>query len=113
MKKLWEDIQLIYEGLNFSEKMIVDGLMIMPKDNYYSIYYKSNDSITYIRIEKDYNLVRMWGGDVPYDMTNYKIYVEVDGKIWQKDENYKIELAYKVITPHLREVKLLQLEINN
>ena len=65
MKKLWEDIQLIYEGLNFSEKMIVDGLMIMPKDNYYSIYYKSNDSITYIE-DRPFN-------DKRYHISNEKL----------------------------------------
>lgn len=113
MKKLLEDIQLIYEGLNFSEKMIVDDLMIIPQDNSYLLHYEP-DGLTpvQIRIEKDYNLVRMWGGDVPYDVTNYKLFVEVGDQIYTSEDSM-IELTYKIITPHLREVKLLQLEINN
>lgn len=109
--KLWNDIQLIYDGFNFSSKLLIDNLMIISQDNYYLLLYLPpkedvHTSIsTQIRIEKDYNLVRIWGGDVPYDMVNYKIHVEVGSQI-ELDENYKIELAYKIITPFLREVKL-------
>jgi hypothetical protein len=44
-------------------------------------------------------------------MTNYKIYVEVDGNVpggkqIHTSENSMIEISYKVITPFLREVKL-------
>lgn len=112
LEKLWKDIQLIYEGLNFSKKLIIEDLMIISQDNYYLIHYQP-DGLTpvQIRIEKDYNLVRIWGGDVPYDMSDYKLHVEVDGEIWQKDENYKIELVYKVIKPFLREVKLKEIGV--
>lgn len=109
MKKLWEDIRLIYEGLNFSKRLIIDDLMIISQDNYYLLHYQPNDGdFTQIRIEKDYNLVRIWGGDVPYDMVNYKIHVEVDNQIYTSEKSM-IELTYKIITPHLREVKLNQL----
>jgi hypothetical protein len=113
MKKLWEDIRLIYEGLNFSKRLMIDDLMIISQDNCYLLHYHPDgkDSIQ-IRIEKDYNLVRIWGGDVPYDMVNYKIYVQVGDQIYTS-ENSMIELTYKIINPHLREVKLLQLEIND
>lgn len=111
MKNLWDDISLIYEGLYFRKRMLMDNLMIISKDNYYLLHYSpSGQTTTQIRIEKNYNLVRMWGGDVPYDITNYKLHVENGGKI-ELDENHKIELTYKIITPLLREVKLLQLEI--
>ena len=104
--KLWNDIQLIYDGFNFSSNLLIDNLMIISKDNYYILYYQPDgENSTQIRIEKDYNLVRIWGGDVPYDMANYKIHVEVGSQI-ELDENYKVELAYKIITPFLREVKL-------
>jgi hypothetical protein len=112
MKKLWEDIILIYEGLNFKKGLIIDDLMIISQDNHYLLYYHPDGEYsTQIRIEKDYNLVRIWGGDVPYEMVNYKIHVEVGDQIYTS-ENSMIELTYKIITPHLREVKLLQLEIN-
>lgn len=104
--KLWNDIQLIYDGFNFSSTLLIDNLMIISQDNYYLLHYQPNDGdFTQIRIEKDYNLVRIWGGDVPYDMVNYKIHVEVSSQIYTS-ENSMIELAYKIITPFLREVKL-------
>lgn len=78
--------------------------MIVSQDNHYLLYYHGL-SPTQIRIEKDYNLVRIWGGDVPYDMVNYKIHVEVADQIYTS-ENSMIELTYKIITPFLREVKL-------
>jgi hypothetical protein len=111
LEKLWNDIKLIYEGFNFSSRLMVDDLMIMSNDNYYQLYYKSNSDIsTQIRIEKNYDLVRMWS-DIEVDMTNYKIYVEVSGNVLggkqvYTSENSMIELAYKIITPFLREVKL-------
>ena len=113
MKKLWEDIRLIYEGLNFSKRLMIGDLMIISQDNCYLLQYQPDGEYAIqVRIEKDYNLVRIWGGDVPYDMVSYKLYVEKDGKV-ELDENYKIDMVYKIITPHLREVKLLQLEIND
>ena len=109
--KLWNDIQLIYDEFNFSSKLLIDNLMIISQGNYYLLHYKPDNGdpltsiSTQIRIEKDYNLVRIWGGDVPYDMVNYKIHVEVGSQIYTS-ENSMIELAYKIITPFLREVKL-------
>ena len=112
MKKLWEDIRLIYEGLNFNKRLIIDDLMIISQDNHYLLQYQPDGEYsTQVRIEKDYNLVRIWGGDVPYDMVNYKIHVEVGNQICTS-ENSMIELTYKIITPYLRELKLLQLQIN-
>lgn len=115
LEKLWKDIRLIYESLNFSGSLLIDNLMIMSQDNHYLLYHKQDDIITQIRIEKDYNLariwgdlVRIWGGDVPYDMVSYKLYVEKDGKV-ELDEKYKIDLVYKIITPFLRECKLSEI----
>jgi hypothetical protein len=112
LEKLWNDIKLIYDGFNFRSGLIVDDLMIISNDNYYQLYYKSNSDIsTQIRIEKQYDLVRMWS-DIDVDMTNYKIYVETRGNVpggfsqVYSSENSMIELSYKVITPFLREVKL-------
>ena len=109
LKKLWEDIQTIHDGFNFSE--IIEDLMIISRDNYYLLHYEpDNKDCVRIRIEKDYNLVRIWGGDVPYDMTNYKIYVEV-GNQFYTSENSMIELTYKIITPFLREIKLKEIGV--
>ena len=52
----------------------------------------------------------MWS-DIDVDMTNYKIYVETRGNVSgfnqvYTSENSMIELAYKILTPFLREVKL-------
>jgi hypothetical protein len=111
LEKLWKDIKLIYDGFNFSSRLMVDDLMIMSNDNYYQLYYKSNSDIsTQIRIEKNYDLVRMWS-DIDVDMINYKIYVETRGNVSgfnqvYTSENSMIELAYKILTPFLREVKL-------
>jgi hypothetical protein len=116
LEKLWNDIKLIYDGFNFSSRLMVDDLMIMSNDNYYQLYYKSNSDIsTQIRIEKNYDLVSMWS-DIDVDITNYKIYVEVDGNVpggkqTYTSENSMIELSYKVITPFLREVKLKEIGI--
>lgn len=107
LEKLWNDIRLIYEGLNFSSKLLIDGLMIMSQDNHYLLYYyyKQDDIVTQIRIEKNYNLINMWSDDKELDITHYRLYVEVDSKI-ELDENHKIELTYKIITPFIRDCKL-------
>lgn len=106
LEKLWNDIRLIYENRFKNQTGYIDNLVILSRDNYYLIHHKPPGGVnTEIIIEKDYNLVRMWGGDVPYDITNYKLKVEVNNKV-EVDQNNKIELAYKIITPFLREVKL-------
>lgn len=105
LEKLWKDIQYIYDVFNFSSISLIDDLMIISRDNYYQLYYKTNENTTQIRIEKDFNLVKMWSDDLTTQSQNYKIHVEVDSKI-EIDKNYKIELTYKIITPFLREVKL-------
>jgi hypothetical protein len=111
LEKLWNDIKLIYDGFNFSSRLLIDDLMIISNDNYYQLYYKSNSDIsTQIRIEKNYDLVRMWSNDNEVDMTNYKIHVEVGNQIYTS-ENSMIELSYKVLTPFLREVKLKEIGI--
>ena len=110
LEKLWNDIRLIYDGFNFSSRDLVNDLMIISKDNYYQLYYKQDDISTQIRIEKQYDLVRMWSDDNEVDMTNYKIHVEVGNQIYTS-ENSMIELSYKVLTPFLREVKLKEIGI--
>jgi hypothetical protein len=127
LEKLWNDIRLIYDGFNFSSRLLVNDLMIISKDNHYLLYYKQDDISTQIRIEKQYDLVKMWSDDNEVDMTNYKIHVEVSdsttgidvvshfalsslGQIYTS-ENSMIELSYKVLTPFLREVKLKEIGI--
>jgi len=115
LEKLWNDIRLIYDGFNFSSRLLVNDLMIISKDNHYLLYYKQDDISTQIRIEKQYDLVRMWSDDNEVDMTNYKIHVEVSdsttvGQIYTS-ENSMIELSYKVLTPFLREIKLNKIGI--
>jgi hypothetical protein len=110
LEKLWNDIGLIYDGFNFSSRDLVNDLMIISKDNYYQLYYKQDDISTQIRIEKQYDLVKMWSDDNEVDMTNYKIHVEVGDQIYTS-ENSMIELSYKVLTPFLREVKLKEIGI--
>jgi hypothetical protein len=112
LEKLWEDIQYIYDGFNFRSGLVVDDLMIISQDNHYLLYYQNNSDIsTQIRIEKNYDLIRMWSDDNEVDMINYKIYVELGGNVPGGKqiitlENSMIEISYKVITPFLREVKL-------
>lgn len=107
LEKLWKDIQYIYDGFNFSSRLLIDDLMIVSNDHYYQLYYKptNREEAIQIRIEKNYNLIKMWSDDNEVDMTSYKIHVEVGNKV-ELDVNHKIELTYKIITPFLREVKL-------
>ena len=118
LEKLWNDIRLIYDGLNFSSKLLIDDLMIIPQDNHYLLYYKSNSDIsTQIRIEKNWSLINMWEGGEKFDIIDYKIYVELSGnvhggkKTYYTSENAMIELTYKIITPFLREVKLKEIGV--
>lgn len=37
IEKLWNDIRLIYDGFNFKSNPLVDDLMIVSQDNYYTI----------------------------------------------------------------------------
>jgi hypothetical protein len=109
LEKLWKDIQYIYDGFNFSSRLLIDDLMIISQDNHYLLYYKNNSDIsTQIRIDKHYSLVNMWSDNKEVDITNYNIHVEVSGNFSQiyTSENSMIELAYKIITPFLREAKL-------
>ena len=105
LEKLWNDIRLIYEGLNFSSRLLIDDLMIMSQDNHYLLYYKQNEIVTQIRIEKNLSLVSMWSDNKEVDITYYNIHVEVNEQV-ELDENYKIELTYNIIIPFLRETKL-------
>jgi hypothetical protein len=114
LEKLWNDIRLIYDGYNFKTNPLVDDLMIVSQDNYYIVNFSRSDNLskkritTQIRIEKNYNLVSMWSDSRAVDMTDYKLTVQTNNKI-ELDENHKIELAYKIITPFLREVKLCKI----
>lgn len=106
LEKLWNDIRLIYEGLNFSSKLLIDDLMIISQDNCYLMYYKPDGSLpTQIRIEKNYSLVNMWSDSKEADVTYYNIHAEVGDQVYTS-ENSMIELTYKIITPFLRETKL-------
>ena len=111
LEKLWEDIRLIYDGFNFSSRLLIDDLIIVSKDNHYLLYYKQDDISTQIRIDKHYSLVNMWSDNKEVDTTYYNIHVEVGNpeasfsQIYTS-ENSMIELAYKILTPFLREVKL-------
>ena len=110
LEKLWKDIDLIYESQFrlLKKPGYVDDIIIMSQDNYYYIHQISKR--IEIKIEKNYNLVRMWGGDIPYDITNYKIYVKRGDQIYTS-ENSMIELTYKIITPLLRDSKLKQIGV--
>ena len=109
LEKLWNDIKLIYEGLNYSSKSLIDDLMIISQDNHYLLYYQPTDeNAIQIRIDKNYSLVNMWSDDEQVDITSYNIHVEV-GKNIYKHEHQMIELTYNIITPFLREVKLKEI----
>ena len=105
LEKLWNDIRLIYEGLNFSSRLLIDDLMIISQDNHYLLYYKQSEITTQIRIEKHLSLVNMWSDNKEIDITYYNIHVEVGDQVYTS-ENSMIELTYKIITPFLRETKL-------
>ena len=110
LEKLWKDIQYIYDGFNFSSRLLIDDLMIISQDNHYLLYYQNNSDIsTQIRIDKHYSLVNMWSDNKEVDTTYYNIHVEVGVDEFSQiytSENSMIELAYKILTPFLREVKL-------
>jgi len=115
LEKLWEDIQYIYDGFNFSSRLLVDDLIIVSQDNHYLLYYKQDNVSTQIRIDKQYNLVKMWSDDNEASMVNYKIHVEVEAgygfdQIYTSEKSM-IELSYKILTPFLREVKLKEIGI--
>ena len=109
LEKLFNDIRLIYEGLNYSEKLLINDLMIVSQDNYYLLYYKPDDVTTQIRIEKHFSLVNMWSDNKELDITYYNIHVEVGGEVYTISENSMVELTYKIITPFLRDLKLDQI----
>jgi hypothetical protein len=116
LEKLWEDIRLIYDGFNFNSSLLVDDLIIVSQDNHYLLYYKQDDISTQIRIDKHYSLVNMWSDNKEVDMINYKIYVETRNNVSDfsqvyTSENSMIKLAYKILTPFLREVKLKEIGI--
>ncbi len=106
LEKLFGDIRLIYEGLNFKNKLSINDLMIVSQDNYYLLYYKPDDITTQVRIEKHFSLVNMWSDNKELDITYYNIHVEVGGEVYTISENSMVELTYKIITPFLRDLKL-------
>jgi hypothetical protein len=110
LEKLWNDIEFIYNQMNLAKRLLIGDLMIISQDNCYLIYYKVDEIATQIRIEKNYNLVKMWSDDTEVDMTNYKIHVETDNQVYTSEKSM-IELTYKIITPFLREAKLKEIGI--
>jgi hypothetical protein len=116
LEKLWKDIRLIYDGFNFSSRLLIDDLIIVSQDNHYLLYYKQDDISTQIRIDKHYSLVNMWSDNKEADTTYYNIHVEVgdirnDFSQIYTSENSMIELSYKILRPFLREVKLKEIGI--
>ena len=116
LEKLWEDIQYIYDGFNFSSRLLVDDLMIVSQDNHYLLYYQKDNISTQIRIDKQYNLVKMWSDDNEVDMINYKIYVETRGNVTGVNQVYTseksmVELTYKILTPFLRQINLQKIGV--
>lgn len=110
LEKLWNDIEFIYNQMNLAKRLLIADLMIISQDNCYLIYYKPSEVSTQIRIEKNYNLVKMWSDETEFDMTNYKIHVETDNQVYTSEKSM-IELTYKIITPFLREAKLKEIGI--
>jgi hypothetical protein len=111
LDKLWEDIQFIYDELNFSNKLMINDLMIISQDNYFLLHYRHDDKPSIqIRIEKNYNLVNMWSNDDEVEIVNYKIYAEVGEQVYTR-ENSMIKLTYKIITPLIRHSKLNQIGV--
>ena len=110
LEKIWNDIEFIYNQMNFAKRLLINDLMIISQDNCYLIYYKPSEIATQIRIEKNYNLVKMWSDDNEVDMTNYKIHVDVGDQIYTSEKSM-IELTYKIIKPFLREAKLNEIGI--
>jgi hypothetical protein len=110
LEKLWNDIEFIYNQMNLAKRLLINDLMIISQDNFYLIYYKVGEISTQIRIEKNYNLVKMWSDETEVDMTNYKIHVEVGDQIYTSEKSM-IELTYKIIKPFLREAKLNEIGI--
>jgi hypothetical protein len=111
LEKLWSDIRLIYDGLNFSSRLLIDDLMIISQDNQYLLQYKADcEPVINIRIEKNYSLVQMWSDDEDDNVTSYSIIVQV-GTNGYKHEKQMIDLTYTIITPFLREVKLKEIGI--
>ena len=106
LEKLWKDIQYIYDGFNYSSRLLIDDLMIISQDNHYLLYYKQSDSESIqIRISKHYSLVNMWSDNKEVNTTYYNIHAEVGSQIYTS-ENSMIELTYNIIKPFLREAKL-------
>ena len=110
LEKLWNDIRLIYEGLNYSSKLLINDLMIISQDNHYLLYYKQDDITTQIRIEKHLSLVNMWSDNKEVDITYYNIHAEVGDQVYTS-ENSMVELTYKIIKPFLRDLKLDQIGV--
>jgi hypothetical protein len=115
LEKLWNDIRLVYEGFNFSNKQLIDDLMIISQDNQYLLQYKADyEPVINIRIEKNYSLINMWGlgkfTEGEFKTVDYRIYFYSGDQIYTS-ENSMIELTYKIIKPFLREVKLKEIGI--
>lgn len=58
---LWDQISLIYDRNNFSSKSLVNGLLIISKDNYYQLYFPLNNGSFSLKIEFDFSITKMMG----------------------------------------------------
>jgi hypothetical protein len=116
-KQLWNDLMLIWENKKGIGSTIFDSgsglLSIASEDNWFQVTYNSSNweigrekELTFL-IEKDYNLVSMWGDDS--DGLNFRIVGHYYGA--KLTDEGVLKQSHKALCPVVRELKLLELGI--
>ena len=119
-KQLWNDLMLIWENKRGIGETIFDdvlrfdsGLAIASEDNWFQVTYNSSNweigrenELTFL-IEKNYNLVSMWGDDS--DGLNFRIVGHYYGA--KLTDEGVLKQSHKALCPVVRELKLQELGI--
>jgi len=126
IEKLWNDVHSLYEVYELKRNLIIDNhVSIFSRDNQYEIRVYGNRNSTdkvlrwlptiQVLLTKDYDLASMWSDYTSDDNNRFSMaYRSSEYKnLWLDDPELAVELAYVILNPYLRNIKLEELGIHD
>jgi len=126
IEKLWNDVHNLYEAYELKRNLIIDNhVSIFSRDNQYEIRVYGNRNSTdkvlrwlptiQVLLTKDYDLASMWSDYTSDDNNRFSMaYRSSEYKnLWLDDPELAVELAYVILNPYLRNIKLEELGIHD
>ena len=103
-EQLYKQVQLIYNQFDFEQRNIIDGLMIVSKDNYFQCFLTldKNQELNF-RISKHYSLVKN-----NFYLLNYYLTGKIDTEASNHEDHVPNEFKTHIV-PHFRKFTLERL----